>query len=151
MPAKTFESWLRLLDVAWRALDPHARLTLNDLVRMSLDGQPLPEGGLGLEMLEDGTATAPTSLSGMLTGWSALDRNSTEDQGGLIATLTHCGKDGDGAVPKTPSTTTSIAGRAVGTGDAGRISQEGTIGDSGGGLFGELDDLDFDEYLSQEI
>jgi hypothetical protein len=101
--------------------------------------------------LEDGTATAPTSLSGMLTGWSAFDRNSTEDEGGLIATLTHCGKDGDRAVLKTPSTTTSIAGRAVGAGDAGRISQEGMRGDSEDALFNELDNHDFDECLSQEI
>ena len=48
MPAKTFSSWLRLLEVAWRALDTHARHTLNDVVRMSLAGQPLPDGLLAL-------------------------------------------------------------------------------------------------------
>lgn len=53
-----FESWLLLLDVAWRALDAHARLTLNELVRMSLAGQPLPEAFLALETLEAGTGTA---------------------------------------------------------------------------------------------
>jgi hypothetical protein len=88
MPAKTFESWLRLLDVAWRALDPHARLTLNDLVRLSVAGQSLPEGSLMLEMLEDGTGTAPISLSDMLAGWPTFDRNSTQDEVGLTATLT---------------------------------------------------------------
>ena len=151
MPAKTFDSWLRLLDVAWRALDVHARLTLNDLVRMSLAGQSLPEGSLMLEMLGDSTGIAPTSLSDMLTGWPAFDRNSTEDEGGLIATLTRCEKDGDGAVLKTPSTTTTTASRAVEAGDAGRVLQEGITGGLEDGLFNELDDLDFDECLSQEI
>jgi hypothetical protein len=87
----------------------------------------------------------------MLTGWSAFGRDSPEDESELIATLTHCEKDGDGAVLKTPSTTTSIAGRAVGAEDAGRMSQEGIIGDLEDRLFSELDDLDFDECLSQEI
>lgn len=58
MQVERFGSWLRLLDVAWRALDDHARLTLNESVRMSLAGQPLPEDCLALEVLEDGTGTA---------------------------------------------------------------------------------------------
>jgi hypothetical protein len=44
MSIERFGSWPRLLDVAWRALDEYDRLTLNELVRMSLAGQPLPEG-----------------------------------------------------------------------------------------------------------
>ena len=58
MQVERFASWLRLLDVAWQALDAHARLTLNELVRMSLAGQPLPEAFLALETLEAGTGTA---------------------------------------------------------------------------------------------
>lgn len=76
MPATTFGSWLRLLEVAWRALDTHARHTLNDLVRMSLAGQPLPDEVLALGTLEDGPGTAPTSLSDILTGWSLFERKS---------------------------------------------------------------------------
>jgi len=112
------------------------------------------EGVLGLEILEDSTATAPSSLSGMLTGWPTFDRNSTENEGGSIVTLTYCEKDGDGAVPKTPSTTTKTARTAVEAGHAGRTSQEGTIGGLEDGLFNDLDDLDyldFDECLNQEI
>ena len=149
MPAKTFESWLRLLDVAWRALDPHARLTLNDLVRMSVAGQSLPEGGLGLEILEDGTGTIPTSLSGMLTGWSAFNRNPTEDEVGLTATLTQREEDGDVAIPGTPLITASTKSRAEGAGDARRISQEKM--NSEDELFNGLNDLDFDECSSHEI
>ena len=148
MPAKTFESWLRLLDVAWRALDVHARLTLNDLVRMSLAGQSLPEGSLTLEILEDNTGIAPTSLSGMLTGWPAFDRNSTEDEGGLTATLSQREEDGDAAIFGTPLITASTTSRAEEAGDGGLISHEGMMGNLEDGLFNGLDDRDFDECLN---
>jgi hypothetical protein len=148
MPAITFESWLRLLDVAWRALDAHARLTLNELVRMSLAGEPLPEGGLMLEMVEDSTGTALTSLSGMLTGWPAFDRNSTEDEGGLTATLSQREEDGDAAISGTPSITASTTSRAEEAGNGGLISQEGMMGNLEDGLFNGLDDRDFDECLN---
>ena len=144
MPTKTFESWLRLLDVAWRALDVHARLTLNDLVRMSLAGEPLPGGSLMLEVLEDSTGAAPTSLSGMLSGWPAFDRKSTEDEGGLTAALTQREEDGDAASHRTPLTITSAVCRAEEAGDGGLISQDGMIGNSEDGLFNGLDDVDFD-------
>jgi hypothetical protein len=148
MPAKTFDSWLRLLDVAWRALDVHARLTLNDLVRMSLAGQSLPEGSLMLEMLGDSTGIAPTSLSGMLTGWPAFDRNSTEDEGGLTATLSQREEDGDAAISGTPLITASTTSRAEKAGDGGLISHEGMMGNSEDGLSNDLDDRDFDECLN---
>jgi hypothetical protein len=148
MPAKTFKSWLRLLDVAWRALDAHARLTLNDLVRMSLAGQSLPEGSLMLEMLEDGTDTAPISLSGMLTGWPAFDRNSAEDEGGLTATLTQHEEDGDTAIPGTHLITANTTSRAEEARDGRLISQEGMMGNLEDGLFNGLDDRDFDECLN---
>jgi hypothetical protein len=148
MPAKTFESWLRLLDVAWRALDVHARLTLNDLVRMSLAGQSLPEGSLMLEMLEDSTGIAPTSLSGLLTGWPAFDRNSTEDEGGLTATLSQREEDGYAAISGTPLITASTTSRAEEAGDGGLILQEGMMGNLEDGMFNGLDDRDFDECLN---
>ena len=147
MPARTFGAWLRLLDVAWQPLDTHARLTLNDLVRMSLAGQPLPEGGLMLEMSEDGTGTAPTSLSGMLTGWPAFDRNSTEDEGGLTATLTQREEDGDAAITGAPLITASTTSRAEEAKDGRLSSQEGMMGNLEDGLFNGLDDRDFDECL----
>jgi hypothetical protein len=148
MQAKTFESWLSLLDVAWRALDAYVRLTLNNLVRMSLAGQSLPEGSLMLEILKDSTGTALTRLSDMLTGWLVFDQNSIEDEGGLAATLTQREEDGDAAVLKTLSTTTSTTSRAEDAGDGGLISQEGTMGNLEDGLFNGLDDRDFDKCLN---
>jgi hypothetical protein len=59
MQGERFASWLRLLDVAWQALDVHARLTLNELVAKSLAGQPLPEGILAVEMMGDGSTVRP--------------------------------------------------------------------------------------------
>ena len=115
---------------------------------MSVAGQSLPEGSLMLEMLEDGTGTAPISLSDMLAGWPTFDRNSIQDEVGLTATLTQHEEDGNAAIPGTLSITASTTSRAEESGDAGRISQEGMIGNAEEGLFNGLDDLDFDECLS---
>ncbi|KAM0714625.1 hypothetical protein Q7P37_009921 [Cladosporium fusiforme] len=146
--AKVFDSFLRLLDVAWRALDVHARRTLNELVRMSLAGQPLPEEVLALELLKDGTGTALTSLSSILAGWSTSDRNSRDKEVGLIATVTERQEYGDTAVSGTPSTTTILMNRVEEAGDAAETSQKEMMGKVDDGLF---NDLDFDDSLSQEI
>jgi len=140
--------WLRCLDVAWQALNTHARLTLYDLLRMSLAERPLPEGSLMLEMLRDGTGTATISLSGMLTGWPAFDRNFTEDEGGVTATLTQREEGGDAAILGTPLVTASTTSRAEEAGDGGLISQEGMMGNWKDGLFHGLDDRHFVEYLN---
>jgi len=100
-----------------------------------------------LEMSEDGTGTAPTSLSGMLTGWPAFDRNSTEDEGGLTATLTQREEDGDAAITGAPLITASTTSRAEEAKDGRLISQEGMMGNLEDGLFNGLDDRDFDECL----
>ena len=99
-------------------------------------------------MLEDGTDTAPMSLSGMLTGWPAFDQNSAEDEGGLTATLTQHEEDGDTAIPGTPLITASTTSRAEEAGDGRLISQEGMMGDLEDGLFNGLDGRDFDECLN---
>ena len=145
MPARNFGSWLRLLEVAWRALDTHARQTLNNLVRMSLAGQPLPEEVLALETLEKGSGTAPTSLSDILTGWSSSERKSRNDKGGLTATKHH-EEDGDRAALGPPPTIASTTNRPKGAEDSGSCSLE--VLDVDDGL---LKDLDFDHGLSQEI
>ena len=85
----------------------------------------------------------------MLTGWSAFDRDSRDDEGGLTVTLTQREEDGDAAIPGTPLITTSTTGRAEEAEDAGRISQERM--NSEDELFSGLDDLDFDECSSHEI
>jgi hypothetical protein len=147
MPARNFGSWLRLLEIAWRALDTHARHTLNDLVRMSLAGQRLPEDVLVLETLENGFCTAPTSLSDILTGWSSFERKSRDGEG-EPTTPTHREEDGDAATSGPASTTTSTTNRPEGAEGLGMISRQVRRGDVDDEL---LKDLNFDDGLSQEI
>ena len=144
MPIERFGSWLRLLDVAWRALDDHATMTLNELVRMSLAGQPLPEGFLALEMLEDGTDTALTSLSGMFTGWPPSDRTSRDDGTKSIAIATQRAEDNGAASSMYPATTLITPRRAKEAEDMGLISQKEMVESVEDGLFDGFDDLDFD-------
>jgi hypothetical protein len=144
MPMERFGSWLRLLDVAWRALDDHARLTLNELTRMSLAGQPLPEGFLALEMLEEGTDTALTSLSGMFTGWPPSDRTSRDNGTKSIAIATQREEDNDAAASMYPSTSLITPRRAEEAEDMGLISQKEMVESVEDGLFDGFDDLDFD-------
>lgn len=73
IPTKNFGSLLRLLDVAWRALDDRARRTMNALVRFALAEQPLPGTTLALERVEVGISAAPAGLSPMLAGWTVSD------------------------------------------------------------------------------
>jgi len=55
----------------------------------------------------------------MLTGWSAFDRDSRDDEGGLTVTLTQREEDGDAAFSGNPLITTSTTSRAEEAGDAG--------------------------------
>lgn len=87
MSARVFNSWLRLLDEAWTALDAHARRTLNALVRMSLTKQPLPENRLTLEMLGNESDSAPVGMSQRLTGWSVSDCDSNHSEGRVATVL----------------------------------------------------------------
>jgi hypothetical protein len=146
MPARNFGSWLRLLEVVWRALYTYARQTLNDLVRISLAGQPLPEEILALETLENGPSIAPTSLSDILTGWSSFERKSRDDEG-EPTTLTHREEDGGAAALGTPLTTASTTSRLeeAETEDLGLSSRRVIMGDMDDGL---LKDLNFDDGLS---
>jgi hypothetical protein len=145
MPMERFGSWLRLLGVAWRALDDHARLTLNELARMSLAGQPLPEGFLALEMLEEGTDIALTSLSGMFTGWAPSDRTSRDNGTKSIAIATQREEDNnDAAASMYPATTLITPRRAEEADDMGLISQKEMVESVEDGLFDGFDDLGFD-------
>jgi hypothetical protein len=148
MPSEVVESWLGLLDVAWRALDDRARRALDTLVQSALARQPLLEDVLALETLESGTGTTPISLSTMFNGWSAPARNLQDSENRAIATLMEQEAYGDVTVLDTPSATTRITNKAEEANDAEMILQKETEGNVGDGLF---DDLDFDDRLSQEI
>jgi hypothetical protein len=148
MPSKVLEAWLGLLDMAWKALDDRARQTLNNLVRLALAGQPFPEDFLALEILESGTGATPTSLSALLTGWSAAARNVHNNRDGAIATLMERKAYSDATGPETSSTATRITSRIGEAGNVEVVLQKDTMGDLSDDLF---DYLDFDDYLSQEI
>jgi hypothetical protein len=150
MQAEKFGSWLLLLDVAWRALDAHARLTLNGLVRMSLAEQPLPEAFLALETLKAGSGTALDSLSGMLTGWPSSNRICGDACAKSIATPTQREEDSGAAAHEIHASTTSTTSRVEEAGELGRVSQMEMVRSVEDGLLDGLDDLDFDENLSQE-
>jgi hypothetical protein len=144
MTIEKFNSWLRLLDVVWRALDEHARLTLNELVRMSLTGQPLPEVSLPLEMLEDGTDKALTSLSGMFTGWHPSDRNFRDNGTKSIVIAAQREESSDAAAFMFPAATLASPRRAEAAEDIGSISQQEMMENAEDGLFDGFDDVDFD-------
>lgn len=144
LPATTFSSWLGLLEVAWRALDMHARRTLNDLVRMSLAGQPLPDGLLAIETLEDGPGNAPIFLSDILTGWSLSEQKSRDDEG-ESSSMSRRENDGDRAALDPPLTTVSTTNTPE-KNDLGLCARE--MPDLDDGL---LNDIEFDDSLSQEI
>jgi hypothetical protein len=147
MSAKVFGSWLRLVDEPWKALDAHARRTLNALVRLSITEQLLPESCLMLEMLDSEIDAAPVGLSPMPTGWSIADCDSKHSEVRVTSALTE-GKDDGKMTTSETSRTTGARSRQEGVGDVGITSQKGTAGDVDDAL---LNDLDFDDCLSQEI
>jgi hypothetical protein len=119
------------------------------LVRMSLAGQPLSEAFLALETSKAGTSTALDSLSGMLTGWPSSNRICGDACAKSIATPTQREEDSGAATHEDHAGTTSTTGRVEEAGDPGRVSQMEMVSVEDG-LFDGLDDLDFDESLSQE-
>lgn len=144
MTVEKFDIWLDLLDVAWRALDAHARLTLNKLVGMSISGQPLPEGVLALEKLKDGSDTALTSLSDMFTGWPASDRSCRDTGTKLIAIPAQRKEDSDAAALRSLGTTLGTSGRAKEAEDVGLILQKELVESVENGLFDDFDDIEID-------
>jgi hypothetical protein len=151
MPMKRFGSWLHLLDVARQALGDHARLTLNELVRMSLAGQPLPGSSLALEMLEDGTGTALNSLSGMFMGWGPSDRTFRDDGTKSVAIPAQRENHSDATASIYPAATLTTPRRAEeAEKDMGLVTQKEVAESVEDGLFDGFGDLDFDQCSSQE-
>ena len=150
MQVEKFDSWLLLLDVAWRALDAHARLTLNKLARMSLAGQPLPEAFLALETLKVGTGTVPDSLSGLLTGWPSSNRTCGDACAKSIAIPTQRRENRVASAHEDHASTTGTTSRVEEGGDLGQVRQMEMVRSVEDGLFDGLDDLDFDVTLGQE-
>jgi hypothetical protein len=150
MPIERFGSWLRLLDVAWQALGDHARLTLNELVRMSLAGQPLPGDSLALEMPDDGTGTALTSLSSMFTGWGPFDRSFRDNGTKSVAIPTQREEHSDATASMYSAATLITPRRAEEAGKTMGLITQKVVSSVEDGLFDGFGDLDFDQCSSQE-
>lgn len=146
--AKHFGPLLGLLDVAWRALDDGARRTMDALVRFALTGQPLPEAALALERPDGEVGAAPAGLSPMLAGWSELD-GTTRRSGDLATTrVSQQNVEGEMNTPEVARTTTAATrGQDVVADTESRMWKESMLVVDDG----LLDDVDFEERLSQQI
>jgi len=67
-----------------------------------------------------------------------------------VATPTQREEDSGAAAHEDHASTTSTTSRVEEAGDLGRVSQMETVKSVEDGLFDGLDDLDYDESLSQE-
>jgi hypothetical protein len=148
LPAKNFGPLLRLLDVAWRALDDRAKRTMNALVRFALADQPLPGTTLALERLEAGISAVPTGLSSMLAGWSVSELGAQRSDVTETALLTEREMEGELDTPQALRTTTATSNREQVAVIAEPIMLKGTMQIVDDGL---LENVDFDERLSQQI
>lgn len=146
--AKNFGPLLGLLDVAWRALDDGARRTMDALVRLALTGQPLPEAALALERPEAGILEASAGLSPMLAGWSEFDGTTRRSGDLATARLTEQNVEDKKTTQEVVRTTTAaISGKEV-MADVEPSMRKGTMLVVDDGL---LDNVDFEERLSQQI
>jgi hypothetical protein len=88
-------------------------------------------------------------LSGMLTGWPSSNRISGDTCAKSIATSTQREEDSGTAAHEIHASTTSTRSRVGEAGELGGVSQMEMVRSVEDGLFDGLDDLDFDESLSQ--
>jgi hypothetical protein len=148
IPARNFGSLLRLLDVAWRALDDRARRTMNAVVSFALAEQPLPGTALALERFEVGISAAPAGLSAMLAGWSVYDLGAEWSDNSVTASSREREVEGKLDTPQTFRTITAATDReeVVTIAESGMPDKTMLAVDSG-----LLENVDFDEPLSQQI
>jgi hypothetical protein len=148
LPAKNFGSLLRLLDVAWRALDDRARRTMNALVSFALAGRPLPETALALERCEVGTSALPAGLSPMLAGWSVSELGAQRSDVTEAARLKEREMEGELDMPQAVRTTTATSSEEQVAVIAESIMLKGMMQAVDDDL---LENVDFDKCLSQQI
>ena len=146
--AKKFGPLLGLLDVAWRALDDGARRTLDALVRYGLTGQSLPRAELALERPGAETIAAPAGLSPMLAGWPESGCALQWPVDSASAHLAEQKVEGDVNAPEVVRTTISVASGEEIVANAKSSGLKETILVVDEGL---LENVDFDERLSQQI
>jgi hypothetical protein len=148
LPAKGFDTLLRLLDVAWRALDDRARRTMNALVSFAIEERPLPETTLALERSKVGLSAATAGLSPMLVGWTALDLGAQWSNDSATNPPRNDPVEVKLDTPRTPCTTTvqTDCEEVVAITEPSVRNEMMLAVD--GGLF---ENVDFDEPLSQQI
>ena len=137
-----FGPLLGLLDVAWRGLDDGARRTMNALVRFALAGQSLPDTVLALERPEVEISAAPAGLSSMLAGWSVSDHATQRSSDPAAAHLL------EREAEVKMNTSEVVRGRedVVANAESSIAKKNLLVVDDG-----LLDNIDFDERLSQQI
>jgi hypothetical protein len=142
LSAANFGPLLGLLDVAWRGLDDGARRTMNALVRFALAGQSLPDTVLALERPEVEITAAPAGLSSMLAGWSVSDHATQRSSDPTAAHLL------EREAEVKMNTSEAVRGRedAVANAESSIAKKNMLVVDDG-----LLDNIDFDERLSQQI
>jgi hypothetical protein len=142
LSATNFGPLLGLLDVAWRGLDDGARRTMNTLVRFALAGQSLLDTVLALERPEVEISAAPAGLSSMLAGWSVSDHATQRSSDPAAAHLL------EREAEVKMNTSEAIRGRedVVANAESSIAKKNVLVVDDG-----LLDNIDFDERLSQQI
>jgi hypothetical protein len=121
---------------------------MNALVQFALARQPLPETALALERPEFGISVAPTGLSPMLAGCSVYDYATHLPDDSAASHLTERGVEGDMNTPEAVQNTTAVSSKEAVVTNADPSMRKETmlvVHD------GSLDNIDFDERLSQQI
>lgn len=118
------------------------------LVRLALAGQPLPGTALAIERTEIGTGAVSASLSPMLAGWSVSEVAIQRPDDFAVASSTEREVEGEVTTPgAAPNTTAAASGKVVVSNAEASPRKETTVVVD----YGLLENLDFDERLSQEF
>jgi hypothetical protein len=121
---------------------------MNALVRFALAGRSLLETALALERPEVGISAAPAGLSPMLAGWSVSELVAQWSDVTEAAHLKEREMEGELDMPQAVRTTTATSSKEQVAVIAESIMLKGMMQAVDDGL---LENVDFDERLSQEI
>lgn len=121
---------------------------MNVLVRFALAGRPLPGAALALEMPDIGTTVVTGGLSPILVGWSVSDHAIEYSRNVAMAISTEREAEGEVTAPRDARTTTapSNGDDVVSSAEASMRNEAMVNVDEG-----LLENVDFDERLSQQI
>jgi len=121
---------------------------MNALVRFALAGRPLPETTLALERCEVAISAPPAGLSPMLAGWSVSELGAQWSDVTEAARLKEREMEGELDIAQAIRTTTATSSKEQVAENAESIALKGMMQAVDDGL---LENVDFDERLSQQI